>query len=244
MGKVLVLEDNQYCADQLKNIIEKMDNVSEVCCCKCTEEACKLASDGDTDIFIVDICLDEDNGDDASGLEFVEYIRKEHTYRFSPVIFITAFADSKLYAYDYLHCYRYIEKPFDNRDIEKIVTEGLEMAKRYDKDEILHFENRDKIVDVKVRDIVYIECSNRKITIKSVYGENTLYYKTMSEFKNNICSKGFFQCSRNVIVNQTYINTIDLKNNQIILISDYGKIKFGRTYKKMIKEKFMREGEE
>lgn len=243
MGKVLILEDNQYCAKQLKSIISKMNNVSQVYCCKCKEEAWKYASDGGIDIFIVDICLDPDHEDDTSGLEFVEYIRQKHTYRFSPVIFITAFATSKIYAYDQLHCYRYLEKPFSNRDVEEVVTESLEMAKRYDKDEILHFKNRDKIVDIRVRDIVYIECGNRKVEIKSVYGETELYYKTMSEFKNMIYSKGFFQCSRNVIVNQTYIETIDFKNNQIILKMDYGKIKFGRIYRKIIKEKFLRDEE-
>lgn len=243
MGKVLILEDNQHCVRQLESIIAEMDDVSEICCCRSLGEARKSAADGETDIFIVDICLDADHEDDISGLKFVEYIRSKNVYRFSPVIIITAYASSKLYAYDRLHCYRYLEKPFQNREVKEVVMESLEMAKRYDKDEIIHFENRDKVVDIRVRDIIYIECGNRKITIKSIYGEDEFYYKTMSDFKKDIFSKGFFQCSRNVIVNQTYINMIDFKNNRIVLAMGYGEIRLGRTYKKMIRENYLKNEE-
>ncbi len=238
MRKILILEDNQYSAESLKHIIKEAGHTLEVYLFQSAEEAYEFSVKEVMELFIVDIKLSHIKADDASGMEFVEQIRKINIYKFSPVIFITACPDYKFDAYDYLHCYRFLEKPFTANEFSTVFHDALEMAERYDKEKYVCFKDRYTITNIKIRNIVYIECKNKKLVITTITGKISFYYRSISEVRNMITDDMLFQCNRSTLVNRKYIEKIDMKKKTIQLKENYGILSFGRVFKKRIKEEF------
>ncbi|MGN0308363.1 MAG: PleD family two-component system response regulator, partial [Lachnospiraceae bacterium] len=119
MKKVLILEDNFATAEYLKALVNEIDIKTFIFAFPHPAEGCRCALENDIDLFIVDIILDTGKPADSSGLKFVSQIRKMEKYSFTPVIFVTALEDSRLYTYEELHCYRFFEKPFDARELQE-----------------------------------------------------------------------------------------------------------------------------
>lgn len=236
--KILIVEDNQCAAKGLKKIIKEVNSTLEVFWCKNYKDACELTDEEKMDMFIVDIVLDTNRGNDLSGLDFVSNIRNKSIYRFSPVVFITSISDFKMYAYDQLHCYRYLEKPYETEEAKSIIKEALEMSDRYEADEYITIKDGGIIVKQKIRDIIYMESRDRKLIIRNTEGTETLYYKTIADIKKMLGKEDFFQCNRNTLVNRKFIWKIDMGKGEIRLKDDYGIIEFGRVYKKKISEEF------
>lgn len=69
-------------------------------------------------MFVVDIVLDIAMPNDASGIKFARDMRNLQQYKFTPIIFLTSLHDPEIYAYRELHCYGYVEKPFDPKEVE------------------------------------------------------------------------------------------------------------------------------
>lgn len=236
--KALIVEDNKCVAEELHSILKEIDSTLEVYCCKDYQDACDLVLEESIDVFLVDIILDTSQDNDVSGLNFVRHIRAMRQYKFSPVVFITSVYDSKIYAYDQLHCYHYLEKPFDQVEAKNIIKEALEMSDRYEVEEYIRIKDSDVIIEQKINDIVYIKSKDRKLEIVSTEGTMTLYYKTVKEVKKQVLAYNFFQCNRNILVNRKYIRKIDMGRGEIILKDNYGTLEFGRVYKKRINEEF------
>lgn len=55
----------------------------------------------------------------------MENIRKIDRYSFIPVIFVTSLEDAKFHTYEKLHCYSFIEKPFDEIKLKNLMKECL-----------------------------------------------------------------------------------------------------------------------
>lgn len=236
--KVLIVEDSQYAAKMLKNILNEVDCSLQVYSCQSYKEARETANKENIGIFLVDIILDENKDHDESGLKFVNEIRNTSTYKYSPVIFITSLAEPKMYAYDQLHCYQYIEKPFKAEDVKKVIIEALEMSDRYEGETYVSIRDGGTIVKEKIQNIVYMISKDRKLVIQSTEGTETFYYKTIAEMKKTLLRSDFFQCNRNTIVNRKFIWKIDMGKGEILLRDNYGTIDFGRIYKKRINEEF------
>lgn len=122
---ILILEDNEKCMDAIVDIISDCNNVN-IFTASNISDALSIAYKNRIHLFLVDIILNPEMKEDVSGLDFVKALRENKKYEFTPVIFITALEDPKLYSYSQLHCYGYIEKPFDVTYVKKIVTEALE----------------------------------------------------------------------------------------------------------------------
>lgn len=235
---ILIVEDNPYAAEELKNIILTVDQSLNVFVCGTDQEARRAAKEEEIAVFIVDIILKTDKDDDVSGLEFIEDIRKENLYKFSPVIFISALSDPRLYAYEKLHCYQFMEKPFQVKEVRETIRQALEMSDRYEKETYICLKDSNTIVEQKISDIIYMECKGRKLTVVTVDGSFSLYYKTISEIKRNLLENNLFQCNRSTLVNRKYIWKIDMDKGEIRLKNGKGLLTFGRVYKQKIRKEY------
>lgn len=109
MKKILILEDNLTTLKNLTKIVRDLDERNAVFSFCELKDAYQCAMDRVIDLFIVDIILDRNRPGDSSGLKFVENIRKINHYEFVPIIFVTSLEDAKLYTYENLHCYTYVD---------------------------------------------------------------------------------------------------------------------------------------
>lgn len=238
MKKILILEDDYDAAERLKEIICKVNGNIEIFHVANYADACKIIFEEVFTLFIVDIILDRKNPNDASGLDFIRLLRGICQYEFSPVIITTGVADSKLYAYDNLHCYQYLEKPFYMEQVQRTIEQALKMPQMQEQDRYIHLRDDSTILAQKVSEIVYVYYKNRKLILRSVDGVSVFYYRSLRQIKGQLFSNHFIQCNRNTLVNRKFVWKIDLINSRLKLKENYGDLTIGTTYKRKISEEF------
>lgn len=237
--KILVLEDNEHDAMELEKIIRTVNEDSEVYLCREASEARRIALHNRISVFMVDIMLKHEEDGDASGIEYVDYIRSTETYKYAPVIFVTGFEEQKMYAYESLHCYKFLSKPYLVEEAVSVIGEAMELSDRYsDKSHSIVLKDSNTVMELKVSEIVYVTSSDRRFIIKTKDDLYVFYNRTISDVKKELTDYGFFQCSRTTMVNREFIKSVNLREKEIVLKNDYGNISFGRIYKKIITDEF------
>ena len=240
MKNVLIVEDNQTMLQHMTDIVQEADIKNQVFAYDNVKDAYQCALRREIDLFIVDIILDTERPGDSSGLSFVDDIRQVKHYAGTPVIFVTSLEDAKLYTYEKLHCYRFLEKPFEPETLRRLAEECLSFSNTQRKDKILYFRKEGIILSVNREDIVYAGSNRHIISIHTKRPDTlTIPYITLKQLLEELDSSDFIQCSRNTIVNKKYIHNIDYVNRYLQLKDGFGTVEIGAKYKKNLKEMFM-----
>jgi DNA-binding LytR/AlgR family response regulator len=184
----------------------------------------------------LDIILIPEHADDVTGLKFAQEIRKVKKYQFTPIVFITALGDPRLYSYSYLHCWKYIEKPFNVEQVQQTVLEALDFPIEDDMERSVYFRKDGIIFAKKLKDIIYIEDSRRKILVYCKNDVIEVPYNTFDKILKELDTKQFIQCSRYVIINKSYISEIDYSNLYIKLKHVDKSIEIGKILKSNLRE--------
>lgn len=238
LKRVLILEDQENTLAWLKRIVESCGKV-EIYALDNVAEAYKCAMNTTIDLFIVDIILEPSVMRDSSGLKFVDDMRHIDKYLFTPVIFITALEDSRLYTYEELHCYGFIEKPFDEERVKKLVEESLKFPGNDRDDRMIYFRKDGIIFAIGREDIVYAEMVKQKLYLYTDDKELLhIPYMTLRQMIDRMDNPDMVQCRRNAVVNSAFINNIDITNRVIQLKDGYGRVEIGHSYKKYLKAYF------
>lgn len=239
MKKILILEDNPLASQHLQDMVQELDTRNVVFTFHNIKDAYQCALEKSIDLFLVDIILDVNSSGDVSGLKFADNIRMIEQYRFVPIVFITSLEDVKLYSYEKIHCYKYIEKPFNPVEVKGIIEQCLRYSPSVQTTKTMFFRIDGVVVAIDREDIVYAESVNHMIHIHSRNGDVLkVPYYTVRKMIEELDSEDIFQCSRNTIVNKRYIENIDIPNQIIRLKNKHGIIMIGGKYKKQIKECF------
>ena len=189
-----------------------------------------MALNKDIGLFLVDIILDSRKPDDIAGLRFVETIREIPKYQFVPVIIITQLYDEAFTAFHNLHCYGYVEKPYDGDKLRRLIESALKVPlNNSESRQFLYYRKDGVLFSVECAEIMYIEANLRKVNIYSKNDEVTIPYRTIASIIADLPSSLFVQCHRHAIVNRRFIDSID-KPNRIITLKNGTKIDIGRKY--------------
>lgn len=232
MKTVLIVEDNARSMEMLTKLVKDIRTDVVIKSASRREEAEILALNNNIDLFMVDIVLDTSNPGDVSGMEFAERVRAFQKYKYTPIIFITSLEDPELHAYSDIHCYYYVEKPFNVAKVSSVIAEALEFP-RCEKEEQHIYLRRDGVLYKKyISEIIYIENSRSGQIIYCTSGNLELSYKSTKTILRELNSERFVQCSRFTIVNQDYIEKIDITNRYIQLRDVEGQIEIGNSFKK------------
>lgn len=237
MRSVLIIEDHRNSIEMLVQVIKRVDRSVCIKTVSNEDDAYAAALKNNISLFLVDVILNPSTPGDVSGMNFAFQIRRMEQYKFTPIIFVTALEDSKLYAYSDIHCYYYLEKPFDSVKAAQLISEALMFPQT---EKVSHdvFFRKDSIFYKKdISEVVYIEITRTKQVVHLVDGKLELQYKPCKVILEEIRSEKLLQCSRNLIVNKDYIEIIDPVNRYIKLKHGYGQIDIGVSFKK----KFMRD---
>ena len=232
MKTVLIVEDNIRSREMLVKIIEGLRNDVVIKTAASQEEASILAMKNNIDLFMLDIILNTSNPSDVSGMKFAEYIRSFQKYKYTPIIFTTALEDPELHAYSDLHCYYYVEKPYDVGKVSAVISEALEFPGTDTASQSVFFRKDGILYKKEISEIIYIENSRAGQTVYCTNGNLKLPYKPNKKILEELGSDKFVQCSRYNIVNTDYIDKIDTVNRYIQLKNVKELIEFGNTFKK------------
>ena len=238
MKKVLILEDNGLMLECLSGIVQEVGVKTEVFPFDNAKDACQCALKSTIDLFIIDIMLEAHKSGDTSGLSFVEDIRRIKRYGFTPAIIVTALYDQKLITYEELHCYSFIEKPFDKDRLKGLIEEALAFPGTDSGTKTLKFRKDGIILAVERARIVYVESINHILNIHTTNDVMRIPYKTIKDFLEEVDSNDFLQCSRSIVVNRRYVHNVDLVNRVIQFQEGMGRVGIGIMYKNQVKEMF------
>ncbi len=232
MKTVLIVEDNVRSMEMLVKIIENLRTGVEIKTASSQEEAAILAMKFNIDLFMLDIILNASNPGDVSGMKFAEYIRTLQKYKYTPIIFITALEDPELHAYSDLHCYYYVEKPYDVEKVSSVISEALEFPAVHNEPQNVFFRKDGILYKKEISEILYIENSRAGQTVYCSNGNLKLPYKPNYKILEELASDKFIQCSRYHIINYDYIDKIDTVNRYILLKGVKTPIEIGNSFKK------------
>ena len=238
MKKVLILEDNGLMLECLSGIVQEVGLKTEVFPFDNAKDACQCALKSTIDLFIIDIMLEAHKSGDTSGLSFVEDMRRIKRYGFTPVIIVTAVYDQKLITYEELHCYSFIEKPFDKDRLKGLIEEALAFPGTDSGTKTLKFRKDGIILAVERACIVYVESINHILNIHTTNDVMYIPYKTIKDFLEEADSNDFLQCSRSTVVNRRYVHNVDLANRVIQFQEGMGRVDIGIMYKNQVKDMF------
>ena len=233
----MIIEDNEKSMEMLVKIVRNVDDSLLIKCAGDVDGAYAAAMEYDIDLFLVDIILNPKDSGDVSGIKFADNIRKIKKYQYTPIVIITSLEDPKLYAYSDIHCYSYVEKPYDADRVSRIIREALNSPKRKVVNNNIFFRKEGILYKKKISEIVYIENSSNKRIIHSVNDDLELPYKPCKAILEELNSNKFVQCSRYAIVNKDYIDSIDTVNRFIKLKGRKEQVEIGV----ILKNKFLGE---
>ena len=236
MKAVLIIEDNAASMEMLAKITNEVDPEIVVHRAVNQNEAYACAMRISIDLFLIDIMLDPKNPGDVSGMRFANRIRMVERYKYVPMIFITALEDARLYAYSDLHCYYYLEKPYDAKKAWEVITEALEVPQKKNLPHDVFFRKDGILFKKNITEVVYIENVRSGQTVCVTDGKLKLQYKPTKVILEELDSERFVQCSRYAIVNSDFIDAIDMVNRYILLKGNFGRIEIGITFKKKFLE--------
>ena len=218
MKEVLILEDKSETRKVLAGLVKEVHSDAVIYEAADEKTAYDIAMKRTIDLFLVDIILHPQQHDDVSGGEFAQNIRKVDKYLFTPILIITSMYDPKMCMYSSVHCYQFIEKPFDFEKVQE-------------KDRSLMFRTEGMLEMIAVSEIVYVESVNHRLEIVTTSGRIEIPYKTCNSLLKELDSDNFVLCKRGVIVNLEFVKKVDTVNRYILLADDFGSLEIGPILK-------------
>ena len=160
---ILIVEDDNIQSENLKKMIQEIDESLKIYKAEDKDEALKILTKHIIDVFYIDIFLNN-----SSGLDLAIEFRKIHKYELSWIIFLTTHVEYITQAFKEVHCYDYILKPYDKKeliDISKRVIScpcsNVVMERRY---VVFNLKNC-VLIKVYVDEIIFIEVNIRTCSI-------------------------------------------------------------------------------
>ena len=146
--QILILEDNEAMRQYLGQLVKDTVKDVNIYSTDKKEEAYQYAIKNNINLFIADIMLNSDKEGDVSGLEFVEKIRGQERYLFTPVIMITSLDSPRMYSFEVLHCFGYVEKPFQPEKVKGLLLQALKFPGNNSKKKKLYFRKAGIVIPV------------------------------------------------------------------------------------------------
>ncbi len=172
----------------------------------------------DIDLLFLDIQMDGKNG-----IETAKEIRKRDEN--VCIIFISAFPEYAAEGYK-VNAFRYITKPFDERELEAELTGAIQEAKR--SNAVSLFIQNDKFsCRILTSNIIYIEVRGRKTVIHTTEDEIESN-EALNKLEAKLIDQFFYRCHQGYLINLRYIDSV--AENSIALRGD-GSVPLSR-YKK------------
>lgn len=237
MKEVLILEDKEEARKALVHLVKEVEASAVIYETVGEEEAYAIAMKHTIDLFLVDIILHPEIMGDQSGADFAQEIRAVEKYLFTPIIIITSLYDPKMCMYSSVHCYRFIEKPFDAEKVKETIREAIKYHTVNTRKRNIYFHVDGLLEMVALDEIMYIESKDHKLHITTKREHFCVPYKSCKAMLEELDSDDFIKCSRGTIVNLSYIKTVDTVNRMIHLKESERVLEIGPIMKKSFMNK-------
>jgi two-component system LytT family response regulator len=240
---ILILEDKQNNRVALEKIVSSCAGVDSIFAFSGRGEAWKCAMDNHIDLFLLDIILEPDKGNDNSGILFAENIRKYNEYKLTPIIFITVLAGLERDLLKRIHCYDYIEKPIGDGKLVKEhieeVLDAISAGRKPDAREYvpLHYDGIGYMVFLD--EVMFFENKAGTLHIHLVDDEIQIPNYSAKKFYGMIRQARFLSPIYGTYVNMVYIANVDFRNREVYM-KDNSVIPIGGRKFKKFKQEYLK----
>lgn len=234
MARIVIIEDELEQRDYIVDCARSINPDLEILTSDSVRGSLDIIKGHLISAFFIDIQLL-----DGSGIQLAKMIREIEGYKFTPIVFITGVPTKEMEAFHEVHCYDYILKPFTCEDIA-LVMENILLT--YIQNEKKPFKELDYLpicmsgIDyrISVRDILYVECRNRKIVIVTKQEEIKYRYLSLKKFSKEL-PDNFIQSHQSFYVNKDNIKRINKTGKKIELYDSEEQIPIGYKYMENLK---------
>lgn len=206
---IAICDDNEEDIYLIKELIIEYMNNSHILykICSYPSGEALLESDDEPDILFLDIAMKGMNGIET-GKKFRS--RFHHT----AIIYITSFPQYLVQAINSIHAFAYLEKPVHKEDLSAQMDDVLcNLKQEHAERKTVRFritKVKDgnhvskEFMDFDISDIYYFACVNRKIMIKTGWGE-FFFYQKMKDVIERMKKYNFESCHQSFLVNLQYV---------------------------------------
>ena len=234
--KIAVCDDDRAAREHIISLINERIEGAEITAFASGEEM--LKSQEDFDISFLDMEMGE-----MSGLDAARYIRQEQEEKGSAksiIIFVTGYDKYMNDAFD-VSAFHYLMKPINEEKFRTVFERALkelsaaeERTNRYILIKSSRIQRR-----VYLKDVYYIESSNKKVIIHTTTGTLESYGK-MEELEQ-MTGGSFYRCHRCYLVNMEKIasytaDSIQITNGEKLILAQKKYAEFVRQYMKYVRE--------
>jgi two-component system LytT family response regulator len=202
--KSLIIDDENLAREDLKALLEDIDEVEVIGEAETVDEARKLIKSMDHDLIFLDIQMPGKSGFDL--LKEIE--TKAH------IIFVTAFDEYAIRAFD-VNAQDYLLKPVDKKRlqsaIERLTTnkEIIDRPKKIEYTDHIFILANNTHQFIKMSNIIKITSAGNYSEIETKYKFKGLVYKSLKEWENKLPDKNFARIHRNAIINLEYVERVE-----------------------------------
>jgi DNA-binding LytR/AlgR family response regulator len=201
--KILVVEDDVFVQEDLKEAISLLGHEVIACCESYEEVLTFLKDDPEPDLAFIDIQLSSS----FDGTDVADLLRKETK---SKVIFLTSLSDDRIiHKAKQLKIDGYLVKPFKSDDI-KVALSLLSvdnLVKQPLNGEAIFIRSGHEQVKIKLAEILYAEADDNYVTIYFKEGRKLLTM-SLKSFEEELPSPPFLRTKRSYLVNTNHIDKI------------------------------------
>ena len=239
---VLILEDKKNNREALRKIVSSCAGVTCIYTFSGRGDALKCAMDHHIDLFLLDIILEPDQGNDNSGILFAENIRQYNEYKLTPIIFITVLAGLERDLLKRIHCYDYIEKPIgDGKLVKEHIEEVLLAISAGQKSESreyipLHYDGIGYMVFLD--EVIFFENKLGTLHIHLIDDEIRIPNYSAKKFNGMIRQAKFLTPIYGTYVNTAHIANVDFRNREVYM-KDNSIVPIGGRKFKTFKEEYL-----
>jgi len=228
-------EENSICSElkkTLETILDKFETEHKIdIYCTSDDLWDKIESGKHYDLVFLDI---EFSGSKINGVEVGKRIRDTYESDMVSIVYISREVKHSLQLFE-VRPLNFLTKPLSLEKVEEVVKTFLKLSKLWANDFV--YKVRNDVFKVKVKDIVYLESTKRKLTLHLADGSKEAFYGKLKEVYNEQLYKFDF-----LFIHASYIANIDyvsaLKCNNVDLNYEGISLPISQRRKKEVKESY------
>ena len=234
--KIAVCDDDRTTREQIISLIREQEPGAEIVTYEAGEDMIK--SKESFAISFLDVEMKE-----ISGIDVARHMREEQEKKGKDkgiIIFVTGYREYMEDAFD-VNAFHYLIKPVDEKKFQNVFYRALrDVSTKIKQQEFsVIIKNNGMQKKVLLRDIYYIESSNKKVVFHTKDGKIDTYGR-MEDWESEL-GDSFYRCHRGYLVNLEKItaynvDTIDLINGDSLILAQKKYSDFIKAYMRYAKD--------
>lgn len=227
---VLIVDDESDQRDGIASVLKKNFEHTRCLMVPGYNKAVAALNDKNTDIDIILLDIELNDSDGHNGIDIGRYIRTQPRFEYTPILFITGYAEEAAHAIHVTNCFDFLVKPFRSNELVESVQKLID--RKIITEKPVRFRD---VAGVYFRllpsEIVCMKSVRRNINVFTISGEFTSNSMSLTELMDAL-PDSFIRCHKSYIINSQYIANYD-SSNALIRLRNYpdGSIPIGRTYR-------------